>query len=495
MRHSSSVGEHEICSAPSRPDLNPQPQLNEQQQVLKNEFGLNERVCASFNTESLVVQTFVKDLKEGKFSPNFFKKFTLWLSSKFGGPEYGAAVQQFRIETAAAKNSDLFKQEEFQGALAAAIKSCDSDELPGVLKTVYDLLSAAPEARRDFFIKELLIPCLDEAHAEMSKDEIDVKNSTKKWKNFSAINQFCLKYKDEISCSKGEKLQMVSKLGEVEMPLGHLALKIMYCAITANTENEKAQLEKDLSEIRKLSPTMERKMGTYFNSFDGLKNRFTEILRYFGQTQHEQRTSFRSLEDSLKSIANKAIEECCAKKTEVGGFEESERAFHDFEKSFRQKGNEFLLEKPELMWAVLKMRTTDKFFFDSFFLTFINFRGNSDDKNKFFDSLILQIMKNAMEERSDLTDEQVQLLCKEVNFAAFLGNIGENKADIDIILRFIQDKALSPEPKISFEDIMPANISEETCQNLLGFVEQGNYNSTLKDFIRSGTKQGIQPNP
>ncbi|MDR1457726.1 MAG: hypothetical protein LBI47_02680, partial [Puniceicoccales bacterium] len=106
--------EYETNLAPGEPKSNPEPSLNTHQQVLKDKFGLNERVCANFDAENQEVQTFVKDLKDGKFDPNIFKKFLLCLRNGFGGPKYDAAVQQFRTEMAATKNKGLFRGEEFQ---------------------------------------------------------------------------------------------------------------------------------------------------------------------------------------------------------------------------------------------------------------------------------------------------------------------------------------------------------------------------------------------
>ncbi|MDR1528089.1 MAG: hypothetical protein LBS22_00670 [Puniceicoccales bacterium] len=98
-----------------------------------------------------------------------------------------------------------------------------------------------------------------------------------------------------------------------------------------------------------------------------------------------------------------------------------------------------------------------------------------------------------MEGSESLTDKQVQLLCEGVDLSELLYSeetIEKNKDTINTVLKFIQDRALEcTDPQISFEDIMPANISKETCQRLLQFVEEGNYSQKLKDFIKNGVAQ------
>ncbi|MDR2432248.1 MAG: hypothetical protein LBD34_00645 [Puniceicoccales bacterium] len=190
------VGEHKVNSVSGSPKSNSRLQLGTHQKALKDKLGLDERICANFNVETLEVQAFVNDFEGGRFDPSPIRKFAMWLNSKSGGPEYDVAIQQFRIKTA------ITEDQKFQKALATVIKSCNSSELPQILSAVYDLLAVDPEARRDFFIKNLLIPCLNEAWEEVSKNEIDVKNSTGKYGKFLAINQFCLN--NEIKCSEEE---------------------------------------------------------------------------------------------------------------------------------------------------------------------------------------------------------------------------------------------------------------------------------------------------
>jgi hypothetical protein len=91
--------------------------------------------------------------------------------------------------------------------LAAALRSCDSKELPGVLQVVCGIFAGNPEARRDFFINKLLLPCLNEAHAEISKNEAEfnAKIFVEKDEKFLKINHFCLDNGMELSVTEEKK--------------------------------------------------------------------------------------------------------------------------------------------------------------------------------------------------------------------------------------------------------------------------------------------------
>jgi hypothetical protein len=95
---------------------------------------------------------------------------------------------------------------------------------------------------------------------------------------------------------------------------------------------------------------------------------------------------------------------------------------------------------------------------------------------------------------SNLLPEQVRLLCGEANLPALLENdqtAEKNKDTINMILEFIQQKALECTDPPSFEDIMPEDISEETCQRLLQFVkdESRSYEQRLVAFIENGVER------
>ncbi|MDR2603274.1 MAG: hypothetical protein LBC11_01800 [Puniceicoccales bacterium] len=479
------VGRHKLNLAHDELESNQQPSLSKHQQVLQEKFGLSERVCASFKTESEGMKTFVRNLGDGKFDPGLIKTFLLWLSSKFGGRKYEAAVRQFRIETAATKSQEIFKSGDFQNDLADAIRNCDSKELLQAIQAAYDMLAGDPGARRDFFINKLLIPFSGKVCAKMSKGKIDVKNPLEICKNFSVVNQFCLDNK--IECLQKEKPQVIFNLEGVKIPLGNLVIKVMYRIITADTDGEREQLEKDLSEIKKLRLTAKEESNTHLSLFYAFKDSFSQILQCFGENQDESLSDFKTFEDGLGKISNEITEKC------QGGQAKDE----DWGKLFTQKVREFLSEKPKLMWAALGMNKAMPTFFDSFFLAFINFRGDSEDKINLFRSISLQTMGKVMEGNLSLSDEQVQLLCRGVDLANLLRDKEKNKDTIDMVLKFIQENL----SKISFEDIMPAHISLATCQRLLQFVnqeikqEQGKYNQALVNFITEGIEQRTASKP
>ncbi|MDR1528090.1 MAG: hypothetical protein LBS22_00675 [Puniceicoccales bacterium] len=325
--------------------LNPQRDLSDDQQALKGK-SLSERACASLNTDRREMETFVQNLADGKFEPGSLRKIILWLCSKFGGPEYEVAVKQFTAQTAAAEHKGLFfRQEDFLNDLAAAVKGCDSSELPQVLHVVHNLLFTAPEARKDFLINKLFLPCLEEAHTEMSRDEINVKNSTEKYKIYFTIYKFCI-----------EQSLLTPTLNKVSDLLPTLAEKAIYFAITASTQDEKNQYLQCLSEIREnqLDESLEGTCSSSFDVVDKMHGNFTEILQCFGENQNKQVESFETLVDNLKSIRDEVWTE----------YKECQGRNDDFDvsKNFVQKGSKFLLENPRLMWAALKMKKQVRFF-------------------------------------------------------------------------------------------------------------------------------------
>ncbi|MDR2628973.1 MAG: hypothetical protein LBC30_03235, partial [Puniceicoccales bacterium] len=458
----SSIGEHELNPAQGGLESNPQPSLNDQQQVLKNKFGLSERVCASFNTEKEEVKTLVQDLEKGKFSPGPIKKFILWLSSKFGGPDYETTLQQFRVQTAAAKSQEIFKPEDFQRNLAAAIRSCNGEELPQALQGAYDLLAGDPEARRDFFINQLSIPCLEAAHDEILKPEgdVDIKILMENLEHVSKIKQ--LLGKNNLNLENERVRSLESNI------LAFLLPEAAYGAIVGS---------EILQQLRSLPLTGKMAEGlwsTHFQILDPLKNdAFSEILQCFDGNREEQVTSFKELMEGLRNIAKEVTAECGLDQDKWG-------------RNFLSKAKEFLLGKSNLMYAMMKMSMADLGFYQIVFLEIIKFRGGGDDMPKLLPSVALETIRNAMDSTAEtnesFSDEQVRLLCDRANLAALLEyqrDIEKNKGDIDMILQFIQAEALGNPPKISFEDIMPQTISSETCQRLQRFVEGGNYGQSL----------------
>jgi hypothetical protein len=490
-----SACEHEVSPA-SVSDL--QPQLTEQQKVLKDKLGLDERVCASFDSGKEGVQTFLANLEKGEFDPGLFRRFLLRLSSLFGGPEYEVAVKQFRVEMATAKGQELFRQEDFLNDLAAAIKSCDSKELPRALPVVHDLLAADPAARRDFFIQKLLISCLEEAYEETTKDEINVKNFTEKYKGYLAINQFCVDSK--MQYEEGEQTQINSKCKEIEKQVDtKVALLIsntMYCAITAISEDEKNQHIQRLSGIRQCLLPLQNyfysleNMAMQCGYFDQISNNFTSILECFGDDHNEQIENFKALVEGLKKISREVL-------TEEATHRESDETY-DRGKNWKQKAGKFFEKNQKLMWAALKMSKTNGSFVDTLFRAFIVYVGNTDDLSTTFSSAARRTMEKAMggepSDFSNLLPEQVRLLCEGANLPELLRNdrtAEENKEAIDMVLKFIQKALARTDLQISFEDIMSENISQKTCQRLLAFVEgeSRNYDPRLVDFIRNGVAQ------
>ncbi|MDR0693406.1 MAG: hypothetical protein LBF49_02425 [Puniceicoccales bacterium] len=482
----SSVGDRKI-STQSSPESAPQPrQLTIAQQVLKDKFGLDERFCARFDTENQKVQTFVKDLKDGKFDPNFIMKFIRWLSTDFGGPKYEAAIQQLRAEIAASKDQELFKDQEFQENLATAIKSCDGSELPQILPVVHDLLAEDPDVRRDFFIKELLIPCLREAHEEISKSEaeIDIKNFIGRYKNFSFINQFCLD--KGMYCLSNEDAQ-AKYLQPPDEKIASLITDTIYHIITGS-ESERVSYLQLLEDARSLPTLRDGVQGceNFLKVFDGMNNDFTGLLQCFGREPNEQTANLKALVDGLRGIAAEAQREGI---NDQGGSE----------KIFLEKASGFFLEKPELMYAIQRNSNYSA----RLLMPFAHCPLKGDVRLDFFSSVALQAMKKAVEGNGiePLTDEQVQLLCGGVNLAELLRKPEKNGDTIRMVLKFIQDRALAGvEPLISFEDIMPADISDATYQQLVEFVEQEAeqelYSEPLINFIRNGRPtQGTPPNP
>jgi hypothetical protein len=413
----------------------------------------------------------------------------LCLRNGFGGPKYDAAVQQFRTEMAATKNKGLFRGEEFQTTLAAAIKSCDSNELPQVLSVVHGLLAADPEARRDFFVNKLLIPCLNEIPRDISETgtEIDAKSLIGKSENLLTINGFCVSKKVELSAAEGEQIE---KLIPTEAQLTFTIAKAICGAIT-DSGSERDLCLRYLKHVRSSALTSGNGalVGMHFETFDAMEKNgdFPNLLQCFGTERNEQIKNFKSLVDGLYSIGKRV-------KAEHGRAKGPEEALV---KKFTQKANEFLLGNQELMWAMLRMLKTNIFFLKNVLPKFFECIGGADDRFSFLPLASRQTMK----ENKTLTDEQVQLLCGGVDLADLLRDtqdVEKNKDTIDTILKFIQNRALtSTAPKISFEDIMPADdISDKTYQRLVEFVEQGTYSKDLKAFIRNGRPaQGTPSNP
>jgi hypothetical protein len=203
----------------------------------------------------------------------------------------------------------------------------------------------------------------------------------------------------------------------------------------------------------------------------------------------EGERNFKSLVDGLKNIANVAQAN-------------HEQDVENLEKDFMAKRERIFIENPKINVGSNKDAKDRHGFFQAVFSRPIDcpvfgFEGTSN----LIISVALQTMKNVIEKGMSLTDEQVQLLCGGVDLADLLREPEENRETIDMVLRFIQDRALAGrEPLISFEDIIPADIKNKTYQRLVTFVEQeaeqGRYSENLKNFIRNGRPaQGTSPNP
>jgi hypothetical protein len=109
--------------------------------------------------------------------------------------------------------------------------------------------------------------------------------------------------------------------------------------------------------------------------------------------------------------------------------------------------------------------------FSHLFTKFINFQGGSEEEPKLFALVALKTIEK--DNCDNFTDEQIQLLRYGANLPHLPQNKEKNKDAIDMVRRFVRDKALNSEHyKISFEDIMPKDIKHETCQELLDFVEK-----------------------
>jgi hypothetical protein len=381
-------------------------------------------------------------------------------------------VKQFTVKTATAKSQGLFLN-----VLAAAIKSCDSEELPQVLPVVHDLLAANPAARRDFFINKLLIPCLGEVHMEASKsgNEIDIKNFVENYKRYSTIEKLCLG--NGMQCTTEENTQ-ITPLHLTDKDYISLTKEAIYRAITSPTNERDLHLQ-NLQHMKSL-PRATRLCELHFEIVDSVHGDFTSLLGCFGEEQEKQLGNFKALVDGLRNIANEILLQ------NQGAWAQA----------FISKASEFLFENTELLYAMLKLAQTHSDFMQILLPEIINFRGGGDDMLNTIFSAARQTMKNAMQPNSgSLSDEQVKLLCEGVNLSAMLENervVEKNKDTIDMILRFIQDRAFdSTNPRISFEDIMSENISPETCQRLLAFVkdESRNYDQRLVKFIESGVAQ------
>ncbi|MDR0742112.1 MAG: hypothetical protein LBE98_01465, partial [Puniceicoccales bacterium] len=433
---------------------------------------------------------FFTDLEQGKFDPGSLRKFILWLCSKFGGPEYEAAVKQFTAEAAAAEHKDVFSQEDFLNDLAAAVKGYHSKDLPEALRVIYDLLSADPEARRDFFINRLFIPCLEEAHTKASgiTGENDIKSFISQNKKYLAINQFRLKNKMKCEGEATNRVWQQNK--EITDKIYTLAMEAMYHVI-ASPKEERDQHLQYLEDLRNIQNTAGNKCvdvfdSPYFEEFDRMNGDFSSILECFGNDHNEQIGNFKALVEGLKKISREVL-------TEEATHRESGETY-DREKNWKQKAGKFFEENQKLMWAALRMLKTNQTFVQGTFREFIRcpmraFEGASESCHL----AARQTMKNAVNPDSEpLTNEQVRLLCGGVNLSALLHerNIEKNKDTIDMVLRFIQGKALEcTDPQISFKDIMPEDISDATCRRLVKFVEEGNYDQRLVDFIQNGVAQ------
>jgi hypothetical protein len=97
------------------------------------------------------------------------------------------------------------------------------------------------------------------------------------------------------------------------------------------------------------------------------------------------------------------------------------------------------------------------------------------------------------EKDANFSNEEIQVLCCGANLGELLKEVEKNTAKIDLILKFIQDKALAGEnPLVTFDDILP-NAAGDTCARLLKFVgdRPEEYNPKLVNFIRDGLKKGV----
>ncbi|MDR2776578.1 MAG: hypothetical protein LBB17_00830 [Puniceicoccales bacterium] len=450
--------------------LDPQLQLIDSRKVLKDKFGLGERVCASLDLKKKEMATFLNDLGKGKFDPGPVRKAMLWMRSKLGGPEYEVAVKQFRVKMAAAENRELFWQEDFLSDLTAAIKSCDSTELPVVIRVVHDLLAANPAARRDFFTNRLFHSFLTEARDAISHQGVEV-DTVEKYGKFLILNQWCLD--NGMECSPQE-LQSADQLQLTNEQFLLLVKKTMYCAIISPA-NERDQYMQYVQYMYRFPE--EKYCSRWFKAFDETGSNFANLLRCFGRSQNEQLGKFKAFVDGLKNVADEIS-------TSSEYLNPDERR-----QSFILQASEFLFDNTELMWAALEMRETNKDFTRDLFFEFFTLGVNDedkiftlgvDDKDKLFTSVALKEIGKVVGKNTFITEEQKQLLYQSVNFLALLGDPEGNKDAIDIFLKFVQDKGLT---ETFLADIFSAN--DATGQRLLEFIGAGDYSQSFKDAIRN----------
>jgi hypothetical protein len=103
-------------------------------------------------------------------------------------------------------------------------------------------------------------------------------------------------------------------------------------------------------------------------------------------------------------------------------------------------------------------------------------------------------LEKMQEKDASFTDEQIKLFCKGANLGKLLEDPMKNANKIDLVLKFIQDKALVGENyPVTFDDILPG-ADAKTCAKFLKFVSDrtANYDQKLVDFIKSGAQSKIK---
>jgi hypothetical protein len=407
-------------------------------------------------------------LERGEFDPGLFRRFLLRAASHFGGTEYDTAVKELRLSHVLPELSDENKESVLTG-LAEATLSCEPDEIEGVCQVMYDLLGENLDMRRDFFVNKLFLPCTSETMNATSAAEID----QGKLKKLDLLNKF---FENKGIC--------LSEVETVHRQLENLISRELWNAVVADDADRPAHISL-LKVLVKFHA--ELKEDLLVNCLCAENSAFNAFLGCFGKDREEQIANFDEMVNEVKRLGQETFSsspECRTNKDKL-------------EASLRPKIRDLLLENPTLIWPALALYETFKAknpISLAVFPRLIKYGGAT-----FFpefwcaitDPIFLQNIKSTDQ---NYTNDQVRLLCCGANLGELLKKPMKNAEDINIFLKFIQDKALVGEnPLVTPDDILPG-ADAATWAKLSKFVSDrpANYDQKLVDFIKNGAQPKIK---
>jgi hypothetical protein len=441
-------------------------------------LGLSQRNC-----ENLSQETQKKLNASGKVNVKWYTKLGLKLGAFFARGVYKENYKNAKGEWRA---KAIIADKEFLNDLAEAVRRLDGKDFNDAFEEIYKLLGGDTSNRGNFFIKQLLIPCLQEIKTEVEKQGSESQGGFDKdtfiglCKKYSDLNKFCLGHKMTYDNEACEQLQTVTNDKKVETACQKLIEESTFAFFEARSDGERKQHLADMCIFASVNKSLRSSYGEASPVYECMSKltqdeKFGELLKCFGEgdNRETQIINLKKLIDELKSISDGIIESHSGKDIRSDGTFQKE-----FQKKFREKLKEYFSKNDSQMWMIFKVMDANASFVMSVVRHCANFPLlEYDSWPNVFSYVAMEKIKslNKNSNKPPISSDKAKLLLQTANLPNL---IDSNKiGDIVEFLKFAQKNSLP------FENIFPPDIelSATICIKLLAAVSKEN-DGDLKDF-------------